>query len=131
VGAAGTTVLNTLQLAVSAGVLVLLWLIYPGPLAGVVGLVYVAASIAAARGRPAGAWLAFGCSVLAAAGSAWGVYRYLVNGFDYLSGNFPGREGIYWPAYLFLFVAAGSIAVVMLHVGAWSGLGRPGERRTR
>jgi hypothetical protein len=131
VGAAGTTFLNTLQLAVSAGVLVLLWLIYPGPLAGVVGLGYVGASIAAARGRPALVWLAFGCSVLAAAGSAWGVYRYLVNGFDYLSGNFPGRAGIAWPAYLFLIVAAGSIAVVVLHIGAWRGAVRPRERRPR
>lgn len=129
-GSAGTRLLKTLQLAVSAGVLVLLWLIYPGAFAGILGLCYVGASIAAARDRPAGVWLAFACSVLACGVSAWGVYRYLVNGFEYLSGNFPGRAGIHWPPYLFLLVAAGSIAVVALHVGAWRWMLRPRERRT-
>lgn len=124
-GSARTRLLKTLQLALSAGVLLLLWLIYPGAFAGILGLCYVGASIAAARDRPAGIWLAFACSVLAFAGAAWGVFRYLVNGFEYLSGNFPGRAGIYWPAYLFLFVAAGSFAVVALHAGAWRWMLRP------
>lgn len=120
-GPVGTRFLKTLQLTVSAGVLVLFVLIYPGGVALAVGLCYVAASLAAARNTPTGVWLAFTFSALAFVLSAWGVYRYLDNGFDYLSGNFAGRAGVYWPAYLFLFVAAGSITVVVLQIRSWRG----------
>ena len=117
-----TTFLKWLQLLVSLGVLLLFWLIYPGALllfAGIGGLCYVVASAAAARDRPAGVWFAAALSVLAFGFSAWGVYRYLDNGFDYLAGNFAGRAGIYWPAYLFLLVAVGSFVVIVLHGVAW------------
>ena len=127
-----TGLLKALQLAVSVGVLVLFWLIYPGAMvafAGLVGLCYVLASMAAIMDRLAGIWLAFAFSVLTLLFSAWGVYRYLDNGFDYLAGNFGGRDGIYWPAYLFLLVAVGSIAVVVLHAFAWRWMLRPREHR--
>ena len=121
-----------MQLAVSVGLLALFWLIYPGVLlvfAGAVGLCYVVASIMAIRDRFAGIWVAFAFSLLAFAFSAWGVYRYLDNGFDYLSGNFDGRAGIYWPAYLFLLVAIGSMAVIVLHARSWRWMLRPRDGR--
>jgi hypothetical protein len=130
-GSARINLLKTLQLAVSVGVLVLFWLIYPGVLllfAGLVGLCYVIASIAAVRDKLVGMWLAFAFSLLTFVFSAWGVYRYLDNGFDYLSGNFDGRAGIYWPAYLFLFVALGAITVIVLHALSWRWMLRPKER---
>lgn len=110
--------LKALQLGVSVGILVLFRLIYPGVLlafAGAVGLCYVAASLLAMRDRLVGIWIAFGFTLFAFAFSAWGVYRYLDNGFEFLSGNFPGRAGIYWPAYLFLLIALGSLTVIVLH----------------
>ena len=131
-GSARATGLKALQLAVSVGVLVLFWLIYSGvllALASVVGLCYVAAALVATRDRLAGIWLAFAFGLLAFAFSAWGVYRYLDNGFDYLSGNFDGRTGIYWPAYLFLLVTLGSITVIVLHALSWRWMLRPRERR--
>ena len=112
----------------SGGVLVLFWLIYPGVmmmLASVVGLCYVAAAIGAAFDRPVGVWLALGFSVLAFAFSAYGVYRYLVNGFGFLSGNFANLEGVHWPAYRFLLVALGSLAVIVLHAVSWPWMVRP------
>lgn len=123
------TLLKTLQLAVSVGVLILFWLVYPGAVfASVAGLCYVIASIAAIRDRPVGVRLAFTFSLLAFGFSAWAVYRYLDNGFDYLSGNFDGRAGIHWPAYLFLFVAVGAITVIVLHVLSWRWMLRPRDR---
>jgi hypothetical protein len=116
---------------VSAGVVVLFWLIYPGVLrvlAALAGLSYVIASVAAARDRVVGIWLAFSLSLLAFAFSGWGVYRYLVNGFDYLSGNFGGRAGIHWPAYLFLLVALGTMTVIVLHLVSWRWMLRPRRR---
>ena len=110
--------LKALQLAVSVAVLVLFWLIYPGILllvTGIAGVCYVIAAIAAASDRVVGIWAAFFFTLLAFAFSTWGVYRYLDNGFEYLSGNFPSRTGIHWPAYLFLFIAVGSLAVIVLH----------------
>lgn len=110
--------LKALQLAVSVAVLVLFWLIYPGVLlvvAGVAGACYVIAAVAAATDRLVGIWAAFFFTLLAFAFSTWGVYRYLDNGFEYFAGNFPARTGIYWPAYLFLFIAVGSLAVIVLH----------------
>lgn len=111
-------VLKALQIAVAVGLFVLFWLIYPGVLllfTGAVAACYVIASIAAARDRLLGIWVAFAFTVLAFGFSAWGVYRYIDNGFEFLSGNFPGRAGIHWPAYLFLLIALGSLAVIVLH----------------
>lgn len=113
------TLLKVLQLAVSFCVLVLFWLIYPGVLlyvVGAVGLIYVAAALFAMRDALVGIWVAFAFTVMAFAFTLWGVYRYLDNGFSFLSGNFPGRSGVYWPAYLFLFVALGSFVVIVLHL---------------
>jgi hypothetical protein len=110
--------LKGLQLAVSIAVLFLFWLIYPGVLllfAGAVGVCYVLAAIAAAGDRRIAIWAAFAFTLLTFAFSTYGVYRYLDNGFQYLAGNFPGRPGIYWPAYVFAFVAVGSFAVIVLH----------------
>lgn len=122
--------LKGLQLAVSVGVLALFWLIYSGGLlVSVAGLCYVIASIVAMRDKRVGIWLAFAFSVLTFAFSVWGVYRYLDNGFAYMSGNFPGREGIYWPAYLFLLVALGSLTVIVLHALSWPWMLRPQKNR--
>ncbi|HEX7081583.1 MAG TPA: hypothetical protein VF329_11265 [Gammaproteobacteria bacterium] len=130
-GSARISVLKTVQLAVAVGVLVLFWLIYPGTLlliTGAVGLCYLIASIAAIWDKAVAVWIAFVLTVLTFAFSTWGVYRYLDNGFDYLAGHFEGRDGIYWPAYLFLLVALGSIVVIVLHVSSWRWMGRPRER---
>ncbi|HEX6994682.1 MAG TPA: hypothetical protein VF339_11115 [Gammaproteobacteria bacterium] len=114
--------LDVLQLATAVGTLVLLLQIYPSgallAFAVVVGLCYVAASILAMRGTPVGVWLAFAFTLAVFAFTVWGVYRYLDNGFEFLSGNFPGRSGIYWPAYLFLLIAVGSLAVIVLSVSS-------------
>jgi hypothetical protein len=111
--------LKTLQLTVSVAFLSILLQIYPGIAGGVVGIGHVAASTAAALGSRFGTLVAFVFAALAGAFTSWGVYRYLDNGFDYLSGNFDGRAGIHWPAYLFLFVAAGALAVIALQLFVW------------
>jgi hypothetical protein len=114
--------LKALHAAVAIGLVALVWLIYPGRLlaiGGLAGVCYVVAAAAAARHRPMALWIAFAFSVLALAFSAWGVYRYLDNGFDYLSGTFGGRGAVNWPAYLFLLVALGSMTAVVLHVAVW------------
>ena len=131
---ARVTLLKALQLAVSVGVIALFWLIYPETLfliAGAFGLCYVAASILALRDRRIGIWLAFGFTLLAFAFSTWGVYRYFDNGFEFLSGNFPGRAGLHWPAYLFVLVALGSLAVILLHLMSrdWMLRGKADRRR--
>jgi len=118
---ARVTLLKALQLAVSSGVVVLFWLIYSGDLllfTGAFGLCYVVVSILALLDKRIGIWLAFGFTLLAFVFSAWGVYRYVDNGFEFLSGNFPGRTGFYWPAYLFVLVALGSLAVILLNFAA-------------
>jgi hypothetical protein len=111
--------LKTLQLAVSVGFLGLLWQIYPGITGGVLGLGYVAVSTAAMLGSRVGTLAAFAFTAIAGAFAWWGVYRYLDNGFGFLSGNFDGRTGIHWPAYLFLFVATGAATVIALQLMAW------------
>ena len=120
--------LKALQLVVAVGVLALFWLIYPGMLfaiAGTVAVVYVLAALAAMRDRRIGIWLAFVLTVLAFGFSSWGVYRYLDNGFEYLAGHFPGRAGIHWPAYLFLFVALGALAAIVLSARSTHWMRRP------
>jgi hypothetical protein len=112
-------VLKVLQLAVSVGFLGLLWQIYPGIAGVVVGLGHVAASTAAMLGSRVGTLAAFVFTATAGAFAWWGVYRYLDNGFAYLSGNFDGRTGIHWPAYLFLLVATGAATVIALQLLAW------------
>jgi hypothetical protein len=127
-----TSWLKGLQLAVSIGAFVLSWLVFPGVLmlfAALVGLAYVAAAIAAAYDKLIGIWAAFAFSLFALAACAWGVYRYLDNGFDYLAGNFDNRAGFYWPAYLFLVVTAIALAVVVLHVVSWRWMLHPQQRR--
>lgn len=122
--------LKALQLAVAIGLLILFQLIYPdAPGVVAVALVYVIAAAIAARDRLAAIWVAFAFSALTLPFAAWGVYRYLDNGFRYLGGNFPGRAGIHWPAYLFLFIAAGAIGVVALHLLSWRWMLRPRERQ--
>lgn len=121
--------LKALQLCVSFGLLILLRLIFPGTLLALTGaaaLCYVGAAVLAIRDNRAAVWIAFVFSLIAAAFSSWGVYRYLDNGFDYLSGHFEGRTGVYLPAYLFLLVAAGSVAVIVLHARSWRWMLRPG-----
>ena len=113
---------DMLQLATAVGILVLLQEIYSGGalllFAVVVGVSYIVAAILALRDNLVGIWIASGFSLAAFAFSVWGVYRYIDNGFAWLSGNFPGRTGFYWPAYLFLAIAAGSFAVIVLRAMA-------------
>ncbi len=123
--------LKALQLAVAVGVLVLFWMIYPGVMAvfaSGIAFCYIGAALAAAWDRPLGVWLAFLFTLSAFGFSAWGVYRYLDNGFEYWSGNFPGWSGFYLPPYVFLAVALGAAAVIVLHALSWRWLLRP--RRT-
>lgn len=122
--------LKALQLGVAIGLLVLFQLIYPGtPLVAAFAVGYVIAAALAAQDRLVAIWIAFAFSVLTLPFAAWGVYRYLDNGFRYLAGNFAGRAGIHWPAYLFLFVAAGAASVVVLHLLSWRWMLRPRERQ--
>lgn len=120
--------IKSLQLTVAVGLLVLFWMIYPGVLlmvAGAVAAAYVVAAMAAFRWRAAH-WLALGFTFLALLFAVWGVYRYFANGFEWLGGNFSGRDGIYWPAYIFLLVALGSATVIVLQL--LRGSGRPDGR---
>jgi len=115
--------LDALQLATAVGTLVLLLQIYSsGTLlvfAVTVGLCYIAAAVLAMRDTRVGVWISSGFTLAVFAFSAWGVYRYLDNGFQFLSGNFPGRSGIHWPAYLFLLIAVGSLAVIVLRASSF------------
>jgi hypothetical protein len=114
-------VLTWMQLAVSVGVLVLFWLIYPGVMlavVGAVGLCYVLSALGALRNVRPAIWSAFAFSLATTAFAGYGVYRYVVNGFDFLSASFPFRSGTYFVPYLFVAIAAGALAVVVMHVGA-------------
>jgi|GEM_PF-2369739 hypothetical protein len=127
-------VLKALQLAVAVGMLVLFSLIYPGVIAlfaGAVALCYILAAIFAMFDKRVGIWLAFGFTLLAFAFTLWGVYRYIDNGFQFLSGNFPGRAGLYWPAYLFLLTAIGALIVIVLHMLSADWMFRPERFRNR
>jgi hypothetical protein len=114
--------LKLLQLLTSLGLVGLAWMIYPGttvvPAMGAASC-YVVAAVLAMRDYRIGIWLAFACSVLTAAFASYGVYRYVVNGFDFLSGTDGRIEPVYLPPYGFLLVAAASVVVVLMHAGAW------------
>lgn len=108
----------SLHVIAAIGLLALFRVIYPGTLVvlpGALGLAHAAAGVLTWRGSRTGAWLSFVLGLAAAAFSIWGVYRYLVNGFDFALGNFAGRAGIHWPAYLFALVALCSISAGVLH----------------
>lgn len=95
-----------LQLAAAIGLLVLFWAIYPGALLLIavgVAVLYIAAAVGAFFSRLADR-IALAFTVPAIAFAGWGVYRYTDNGFNWLGGHFDGRDGVYWPAYLFLSV---------------------------
>lgn len=114
---------DALQLVTAVGMLVLLSTIYSsGTLllfAVAVGLAYIVAAIFALRDKQVGSWIALGFTLAAFTFSIWGVYRYIDNGFAWLSGNYPGRSGFYWPTYLFLLIAVGSFAVIVLRAMAF------------
>lgn len=121
--------LKWLQLATSLGLIGLAWLIYPGAtvaIATAAALGYVAAAVLAMLDYRIGIWLAFSCSVLTALFTGYGVYRYVVNGFDFLTGTYGRLGGVYLPPYGFVLVAAAAIVVVVLHAraGRWMLRGR-------
>lgn len=126
-----TIALKLLQLGVSAGLLGLFVLIFPGAMvafAGVVALCYIAASVAAALDRVIGIWIAFAFTLLTFAFAAWGVYRYIDNQFDFLSGRFTVGQGTYWPPYLFVLIALSAFAVIVLHALSWRWMLHPRRR---
>lgn len=113
--------LKTLQLVASLTLAVLFWRLYPGPtLVPTLAFAgsYAAAAVLAALDFRIGIWLALPCGVIAALFSSYGVYRYVVNGFNFLTGTDGRIESVQVLPYLFLAVAATSIAAVLLHVGA-------------
>lgn len=116
------TLLKWLQLATSLGLIGLGWLVFPGAmvvLATAAVLGYVAAAVMAMLDYRIGIWLAFVCSVLTALFTSYGVYRYVVNGFEFLTGTYGALGGVYLPPYGFVLVAAAAIVVVILHARAW------------
>lgn len=113
-----------IQLLTSVAFVALVWMVYPGGtalLATGVALAYVAAAVLAMLDYRVGIWLAFVFSLLTAAFTSYGVYRYVRNGFDFLTGTYGRLDDAYLPPYLFVLVASGSIAVVLMHAkaGRW------------
>ena len=89
--------IKSVQLATSAGVIVLFWLIYPGVMvifATVIGMTYVAASIAASFDFRIAIWVALLFSLLTGILSTLGVSRFIRNGFNFVAGNFASR--LWW-----------------------------------
>jgi hypothetical protein len=116
------TFLKFAQLAISLGVIVLFWNIYPGImliLASAVGMIYLAASIGAILDNRIAIWVAFVFTTIAAVLSALGVNRFLRNGFDFLAGNFEQQGAFYLPPYLFLVISLGATSVVIAHLASW------------
>ncbi len=116
------TFLKFFQLAISFGVIILFWLIYPGVMvifASAAGLCYLFASIAAICDNRIAIWFAFVFSIVTAVLATLGVYRFLQNGFDFLSGNFNQHNGFYLHPFLFLVISLGATLVVILHLASW------------
>lgn len=113
--------LKTLQLVASLALIALFWRLYPGATL-VPTLVfaggYAAAAVLAALDFRIGIWLALPCGVVTALFASYGVYRYVVNGFNFLAGTDSRIESVQVLPYLFLVVAAASLAAVLLHLGA-------------
>ena len=110
---------NIIQLLVAVAVIGLFFLIYPGVMvlfASAVGLVYVAAAVGALRGSRVAGWIATGFSAGTALLATLGVFRFVGNGFGFLSGNFDSVEGIYWVPYAFLTIAISATLVVVLRL---------------
>lgn len=110
---------NIIQLLVAVAVIGLFFLIYPGVMvlfASAVGLVYVAAAVGALRGSRVAGWIATGFSAATALLATLGVFRFVGNGFGFLSGNFDSAEGIYWVPYAFLAIAISATLVVVLRL---------------
>lgn len=115
-------ILKYLQLATAGGAIALLWLMYPGALVAMavtVGLCYVLLALGALVDFRPAIWLAFVFSLLTAVSSAYGVYRYVVNGFDFLRGRFPNQEAFHALPYVFALVALASLLVVLMHAASW------------
>ena len=114
--------LKSAQLAISLGVIVLFWAIYPGIMAyfaSAVGLIYVAVSVGAFQEKRIPIWIAFAFSTAVTVISVLGVNRFVRNGFDFMAGNFPNGAGVYLPPYLFLAISITSMLVVIAHVISW------------
>ena len=114
--------LKLIQLAISLMVIVLFWLIYPGVMvlfATAVGLLYLLTSIGSFFNRRIAIWPAFVFSTLTAIFSSLSVNRFLLNGFDYFSGNFNQHGVFYFSPYLFMLISFCSILVVIMHLASW------------
>ena len=108
-----------IQLLVSVSIVGLFWLIYPGSMVIVatgVALVYVAAAVGALRDNRVAGWAAFVFSLATGVLATTAVLRFIRNGFSYATGDFELHDGIYWPPYAFLAIAAGATIVVGLHL---------------
>ncbi len=116
------TSLKSAQLAISVGVIGLLWLIYPGAMvifATAAGLCYVLVAVGAFFDVKIAIWLAFMFSILTAVLSTLGVSRFLRNDFDFIGGNFSGLSGVYLPPFIFLAISLLSTLVVLMHLASW------------
>lgn len=114
--------LKYLQLATALGVIVLFSLIYPGAMvvmAVAIGLCYLLLAFGALVDFRPAIWLAFAFTVLTAALSGYGLYRYVVNGFDFVRGRFPNQQEVYLLPYVFALVAIAALLVVLMHVKSW------------
>jgi len=114
--------LMSAQFALSLGVTALFSVIYPGVMAlfaGIVGLLYVGASIGAFQEKRIFIWIAFAFSSAVAVISVLGVTRFVRNGFDLKTGNFPHEAGVYLLPYLFLAIAILSTLVIFAHLVSW------------
>ena len=114
--------LKLIQLAIPIEAIVLFWLIYPGVMvifASGVGVLYLLAAIGSFRNNRAAIWLAFVFSTLTAIFSSLGVNRFLLNGFDYFTGDFQPHSAFYFPPYLLMIISLCSILVVIMHLVSW------------
>jgi hypothetical protein len=116
------TFLKSAQLVIAFAVIALFWLIYPGIMmvfASGVGMIYVAASIGALLENRIAIWAAFVFSTVAAILSAFGVTKFLRNGFDFLAGTFDATGDFYLLPYFFLAISIGAALVVIAHLASW------------
>jgi hypothetical protein len=110
------------QLAVSFGVIGMIWQFYPGAMvifASAVGLAYVAASFGAIRDNRIAIWVALLFSVVTAGLAALGVSRFMRNGFDFLAGKFDQHSEILIFPYVFIAISIGAALVTVLHLASW------------
>lgn len=115
-------VLKRLQIATAVGVLLQMWMMYPGVMvlfASFAGLAYLATAICAIYDLRFFMWISALVTVAVWAWTSTIVVVIIDRGFNYLSGTYASGEGGHILLYVFLLNALMSLSVVTLTALSW------------